>query len=181
MLTYFHFTDVIGSADFVRKRTRIDKPPSFWTRRGLMRPQDFFPLKRWLPNQHVFIKLRNTSNITRTFAPGTRRRLVAQQFQLSSYLSFVLLLMMAIAIAFQMPLVLLLLGWVGIVTPQWLRDRRKYALAVLAVISVLITPQDIISMLMMLVPLYMLYEVGIAMMAWLPASRVAGERQDHEE
>ena len=107
-------------------------------------------------------------------------QLVAQQFQLSSYLSFVLMLMMAIAIAFQMPLVLLLLGWLGLVTPQWLRDRRKYALAVLAVVSALITPQDIISMLMMLVPLYLLYELGIAMVAWLPVSRVAGEREDED-
>ena len=50
----------------------------------------------------------------------------------------------------------------------------------LAVVSALITPQDIISMLMMLVPLYLLYELGIAMVAWLPVSRVAGDREDED-
>ncbi len=110
--------------------------------------------------------------------PMDRGALVSQQFQLSSYLSFVLLLMMAIAISFQMPLVLLLLGWMGIVTPQWLRKNRRYALLVLAVASAFITPQDAVSMLLMLIPLYMLYELGIALVAWIPASRVAGPRED---
>ncbi|MDP6601437.1 MAG: twin-arginine translocase subunit TatC [Phycisphaerales bacterium] len=110
--------------------------------------------------------------------PMDRGALVSQQFQLSSYLSFVLLLMMAIALSFQMPLVLLLLGWMGIVTPQWLRKNRRYALLVLAVASAFITPQDAVSMLLMLLPLYLLYELGIAMVAWIPASRVAGPRED---
>ena len=79
-----------------------------------------------------------------------------------------------------MPLVLLLLGWLGLVTPSWLRANRKYALLVLAAGSALITPQDAISMVMMLLPLYLLYELGIAMVALLPASRVAGESGDED-
>jgi sec-independent protein translocase protein TatC len=66
----------------------------------------------------------------------------------------------------------------GIVTPQWLRKNRRYALLVLAVASAFITPQDAVSMLLMLIPLYLLYELGIAMVAWIPASRVAGPRED---
>ena len=110
--------------------------------------------------------------------PMNHGSLISQQFQLSSYLSFVILLMFAIAVAFQLPMVMLLLGWLGVVTPQWLRAHRKYALFLLAVVSALITPQDAISMVMMLIPLYFLYELGIALIIFVPVSRVAGNDED---
>jgi sec-independent protein translocase protein TatC len=110
--------------------------------------------------------------------PMNHGSLISQQFQLSSYLGFVLLLMFAIGIAFQLPMVMLLLGWLGIVTPDWLRKNRKYALLILGVISAMITPQDAVSMLMMLIPLYLLYELGIALIVWVPVSRVAGKRDE---
>jgi Sec-independent protein secretion pathway component TatC len=110
--------------------------------------------------------------------PMNRGSLISQQFQLSSYLGFVLLLMFAIGIAFQLPMVMLLLGWLGIVTPAWLRKNRKYALLILGIISAMITPQDAVSMLMMLMPLYLLYELGIALIIWVPAARVAGKRDE---
>jgi hypothetical protein len=101
------------------------------------------------------------------------RSFVSQQFQVRPTISFILLMFLAIVLAFQMPLVLVLLGWVGLATPQWLRRRRKYALIICAVISAVITPADAISMIMMLVPLYGLYELGILLMTIAPASRVA--------
>jgi Tat protein translocase TatC len=113
------------------------------------------------------------STITMPMSHGS---LISQQFQLSSYLSFVILLMFAIAVAFQLPMVMLLLGWIGVVTPDWLRKNRRYAILILALISALITPQDVISMLMMLVPLYLLFELGIQLIVWVPMSKVAGDK-----
>ena len=110
--------------------------------------------------------------------PMSHGALISQQFQLSSYLSFVIMLMFSIAVAFQLPMVMLLLGWLGILRPEWLKKNRRYALLVLAFISAIITPQDVISMLMMLVPLYLLYELGIQLIIWVPTSRVAGEISD---
>lgn len=98
---------------------------------------------------------------------------VEQQFRLSSYLNFVLLLMLGIVIAFQMPLVMLLLGWLGLADPDWLAGRRRHALLVLGLVSALVTPADALSMLMMLFPLYGLYELGIWLMRRAPASAVA--------
>lgn len=98
---------------------------------------------------------------------------VAQQFRLSEYISFVLLLMLAMTIAFQMPLVILLLGWMGMVSPQWLRKNRRYALAGCAVVAAVITPADAVSMLIMLIPLYALYELGILLLTFAPAKAVA--------
>lgn len=110
--------------------------------------------------------------------PMSHGSLISQQFQLSSYLGFVIMLMFAIAVAFQLPMVMLLLGWMGVLHPDWLRQHRRYALLVLALVSAIITPQDVISMLMMLIPLYMLYELGIQLIVWIPMSRVAGDHED---
>lgn len=104
------------------------------------------------------------------------RSLIAQQFQVSATVSFVLLLFIAIIIAFQLPLALMLLGWAGIASPAWLRKQRKYAVVLLAVISAIITPPDALSMIMMMIPLYGLYELGILLMVFVPASRVAEGR-----
>ena len=102
-----------------------------------------------------------------------RRPVMSQEFRLGAYLDFVMLLILAISIAFQMPLVILLLGWVGIVRIETLRTKRKYALFICGVIGAVITPPDALSMLMMLVPLYGLYELGIILLVLAPAQAVA--------
>ncbi len=104
------------------------------------------------------------------------RSMITQEFRLSFYINFVLLLHLAIVIAFQMPLVIMLLGWLGMVSADWLRDNRKYALLICAVISAVITPADVVSQLMMLLPLYGLYELGILLLVFAPAQRVAEGR-----
>jgi hypothetical protein len=99
-----------------------------------------------------------------------------QEFQLSLYVNLVLMLMLAIAIAFQMPLVIALLGWMGLATPQWFRRHRRYALLICGVVAVIITPPDAFSALLMMLPLYALYELGILLLVAAPASAVAEGR-----
>ena len=106
---------------------------------------------------------------------------VSQVFQLTSFINFVLLLLMGITIAFQMPLVILLLGWIGIATPEWLSRKRKYALLLCAILAALTTPADVISMFLMLIPLYLLFELGILLLKLLPASRVGGTDLNMDE
>ncbi|MCA9291448.1 MAG: twin-arginine translocase subunit TatC [Phycisphaerales bacterium] len=101
---------------------------------------------------------------------------ISQLFRLSDYIGFVLMLMLGIVIAFQLPLVILLAGWLGLAEPGWLKSQRKYALIVCAVVSAVITPADATSMMMMLVPLYALYELGILLLILAPASSVASGR-----
>jgi sec-independent protein translocase protein TatC len=124
----------------------------------------------------IAIESTTADSLSTITMPMSHGSLISQQFQLSSYLGFVILLMFAIAVAFQLPMVMLLLGWIGVVTPDWLRNNRRYAILILALISALITPQDVISMLMMLVPLYLLFELGIQLIVWVPMSKVAGDK-----
>jgi len=101
-----------------------------------------------------------------------RDRSVMPIFRLREYIDFVLLLALAVSIAFQMPLVILLLGWVGIVEPPGLRRNRRYALLACAVIAAVLTPPDFISMFLLLGPLYGLYELGIVLLVTLPPQRI---------
>jgi Sec-independent protein secretion pathway component TatC len=105
--------------------------------------------------------------------PQWRDSMIAQEFRLTTYINFVLLLLLGIVIAFQMPLVILLMGWLGLVTADGLRSKRKYAIFVCALVAAVITPADALSMLMMLVPLVALFELSIVLLVFAPASAVA--------
>ena len=100
---------------------------------------------------------------------------ISQIFRLTSYVNFVLILLAGIALAFQMPLVIVLLGWTGIVNVKGLKANRKWALLVCCIIAAITTPADVISMVFMLMPLYCLYELGILLLQCVPASRLAGD------
>ena len=80
---------------------------------------------------------------------------------LSEYLSFFVTMILVFGAAFEMPLVIVILGLFGIVDQKFLREKRRYAVVILAIVSAIVTPPDIMSMLMLLVPLYVLYEVSI--------------------
>ena len=98
---------------------------------------------------------------------------ISQVFRLSSYIDFVLALSLGIAAAFQLPLAVLLLSWIGVVNVETLRKRRNWALLICAVVAAITTPSDVFSMLIMLIPLYLLYELGILLAVWIPASRMS--------
>lgn len=96
-----------------------------------------------------------------------------QEYRLGEYISFVLLMMLGIAIAYQTPLVILLLGWVGIVRPETLTRNRRYAIFIIAIVAAIVTPtSDLLSMSLMMVPLYLLYELGILLLKIAPPSAV---------
>tara|TARA_Y100000589_G_scaffold294263_1_gene299776 strand:+ start:2595 stop:3581 length:987 start_codon:yes stop_codon:yes gene_type:complete len=130
----------------------------------------------WIDSETSTLKLTVQTDDPETLrilsVPLQGNAVVSQVFQLTSFINFVLLLMLGITVAFQMPLVILLLGWIGIVTPEWLSRQRKYALLACALLAAITTPADIVSMLLMLIPLYLLYELGIFLLRLLPASRV---------
>jgi sec-independent protein translocase protein TatC len=101
---------------------------------------------------------------------------ISQVYRLSEYINFALLLLAGSVIAFQMPVAILLLGWVGIVQPKLLREKRRWAVFIMAIIAAIVTPPDITSMLLLLVPLWLLYEFGIVLLVLVPAHRVAQGR-----
>ncbi len=78
-----------------------------------------------------------------------------------AYLDFVMTLMLAFGVTFQLPVALTLLGQLKVVTRDQLKRGRRFALVGVAILAGIITPPDPISMVSMIVPLYMLYEVSV--------------------
>lgn len=78
-----------------------------------------------------------------------------------SYLNFVLGLCNPLGIAFQTPLLVYIVAKIGLVTARFLARIRKYALLILLIIAAILSPPDLVSMMIFFVPLYALYEISI--------------------
>ena len=94
--------------------------------------------------------------------------------RLTDYMSFALFLPLGFGIAFQLPLVMLVLERLGIVTAETYLNQWRIAVLIIAFISMILTPADMASMVGMAVPLVGLYFLGIAMCRYLPRSSMQG-------
>ena len=81
--------------------------------------------------------------------------------RISEYLSLVMKLIFAFGICFELPVLLLLLTKSGIMTPQDLANKRKYAILISFVVAAILTPPDVISQVLLALPMIVLYEFSI--------------------
>jgi sec-independent protein translocase protein TatC len=97
------------------------------------------------------------------------------QTRVSEYLTFIMTLILAFGVCFQLPVVLTLLARIGLVGSSMLKKGRKYAIVVFLIISALLAPPDPFSQVGLTVPLYLLYEFSIQAVAWVERQRATRE------
>ncbi|MCB5207264.1 twin-arginine translocase subunit TatC [Methylovorus mays] len=101
------------------------------------------------------------------FIAGTAPEGVAVMTDIGNYLDFVITLFMAFGIAFEVPVAVVLLVYFGLVRIETLKDIRSYVIVGAFVIGAIFTPPDVISQIMLAVPLWLLYEAGILVAGFL--------------
>jgi sec-independent protein translocase protein TatC len=88
---------------------------------------------------------------------------VENTMSLSSYISTVVSVTLAVGLVFELPIFVYFLTKAGIITPAFMKKNRKYMLVVLLAISAIITPPDVFSQILVVIPLFGLYELSIGL------------------
>jgi sec-independent protein translocase protein TatC len=104
---------------------------------------------------------------------------VAMMTDIGQYLDFVLTLFFAFGVAFEIPIATFLLIWVGIVDVATLRKSRPYVVVGCFIIGMFLTPPDVFSQILLAVPMWLLFEVGVFFGAMV--KRQAAEAEEAEE
>lgn len=86
---------------------------------------------------------------------------IQNEFDIDSYVGLMRASVLAAGIIFELPIIMYFLTKIGLVTPQFLRKNRKYALVIVLILSAIITPPDISTQVIVAVPILILYEVSI--------------------
>lgn len=100
-----------------------------------------------------FIELNQSSPVPTVILPNMR-----------DYLSFAIRLLKVFGIAFQLPIVMILLNRIGVLSRSRVVAMRRYAIVFLTVIAAVLTPPDVVSQILLAVPMYMLFEISILFM-----------------
>lgn len=115
------------------------------------------------------------------FAQFTISEQIVNEFDITKYFSMVLMWSVGAGLLFELPVVVYFLSKLGVLSPQFLRDTRPYALVVVLLIAAFLTPPDPISQIIMAVPLVLLYEGSIYVSAWVERRRRKALGMETEE
>lgn len=113
------------------------------------------------------------------FLTSTTPEGVRMMTDMSSYLDFVVLLLFAFGLAFEVPVAVVLLVATGLVKLDFLKKQRGYVVIGIFVVAAILTPPDAVSQCFMALPMYVLYELGIVLARYLVGRR-AEEKARHE-
>ncbi|MEW5787950.1 MAG: twin-arginine translocase subunit TatC [Pseudomonadota bacterium] len=107
------------------------------------------------------------------FIVGIAPEGVAVMTDIGKYLDFVITMFLAFGVTFEVPIVVIVLAVTGIVEVAQLKQGRPYVIVGAFVIGAIFTPPDVISQIMLAVPLWLLYELGVIIAGWMVKNRPA--------
>lgn len=100
---------------------------------------------------------------------------IIPMISVDEYLSFVVKLLLAFGLVFEMPLFSYFLSKMGLITPEAMRRHRKYAVLVIFIVAAILTPPDVFSQCLMAAPMFVLYEVSVYVSALARKGRSAAK------
>lgn len=103
---------------------------------------------------------------------------VAVMTDINKYLDFVITMFLAFGLTFEVPIVVVALAFMGMVEIQQFKDARPYVIVGAFVIGAIFTPPDVVSQIMLAVPLWLLYELGVLVASWLVRNKPKEEAED---
>lgn len=136
-------------------------------------PQDRVTGQAWVNTRQNALKVQFGSRIM--IANLTVESAINPLIELDEYISFVVMLALGMIIAFQTPVLMMVLGWVGIVDAAMVSGYRRYIIFACFVIAALLTPADPLSMFVLAIPLILLFELGLVLM------RLMGKRNVEDQ
>ena len=104
--------------------------------------------------------------------------MVVNEFDITSYVSTVVMLVFGSGLLFQLPVVIYFLTKVGIVTPEFLRKYRKHSIIIILIVAAIVTPPDPLSQMLITIPLYLLFEVSILISAGVARRKAKEEAEE---
>lgn len=99
---------------------------------------------------------------------------------IEAYMGFFTQMCLMFGAAFELPLIIVILGMIGLVSQKFLRQNRRYAVMILAIIAAIITPPDVLSMTLMLAPMILLYEISVIIVGIFEKKRVQARYNERE-
>jgi sec-independent protein translocase protein TatC len=107
--------------------------------------------------------------------------IINNQIMISSYFSVLATLTLGAGIAFELPVVIYILSKLGVMTPTFMRATRRYAIVIILIIAAVVTPTpDLITMLTVSFPLFLLYELSIYISAVVERRKLKAEKEFYE-
>jgi len=112
------------------------------------------------------------------FLTGFQQEYLTPAIEVGEYLAFVTRLLLAFGAVFELPVVVMILSAMGLMTPDFMRSKRRHAILALTILASMLTPGDLASTLLMLFPMLFLYEISILLSAAIQRRRA---RENEEE
>jgi sec-independent protein translocase protein TatC len=97
---------------------------------------------------------------------------IKNQFDITSYVGLISVLTLACGLTFQLPVVAFVLSRIGFLNPRFMRQYRRHAFVVILILAAVITPSpDVLSQVLVALPLTLLYEISILVSAWVECTK----------
>lgn len=116
--------------------------------------------------------------LTMTFFQNFQAEFLEEQLEVGKTLGFITKLLIGFGVIFELPVVVMILSALGLVTPEFLKSKRRHAMVLITVLASFLTPGDVITLtIMLMVPLFFLYEFSIFLSRMIWRRKRAREKE----